>query len=105
MSRAFVTQENPNFDYSPVEKYGEPVFVTASDFSGSSNSLFNEDLMKIIRAMMDKFDVDSDYLVPSGSPLVTSFCIAALKERGVSRFPILRWSNRDRDYRPVTINF
>lgn len=105
MAKAFVTQENPNFDYSPVEKYGEPTFVTASDFSGSSNSLFNDDLMKIIRAMMSKFNVDEDYLVPSGSPLVTAFCVAALRDLGATRFPILRWSNRDRDYRPVVINF
>lgn len=105
MTQVFVTQENPTFDYSPVEAFGNPVFVTASDFSGATNSLFNEDLSKIIKAMMQRFKPDEDYLVPSGSPLITAFCLVALRDLGVKRFPILRWSNRDRAYKPVVINF
>lgn len=105
MNLAFVTQENPNFDYSPLEKYGKPTFVTASDFSGSTNSLFNEDLALKIKKVMQDFNADEDFLVPSGSPLVTAFCLVALRDSGLDRFPVLRWSNRDRDYKPVIINF
>lgn len=105
MPKVYITQENPNFDYSPVEKFGEPTFVTANDFSGTSNSLFNDDMAATIRGVMGGVNVDEDYIVPSGSPLVTAFCLMALRDLGVKRFPILRWSNRDREYRPVVITF
>lgn len=105
MPKVIVTQENPNFDYSGLNSFGDVEFVTHKDFSGAPSSLFNDSLLRTISAHMERFDPANDYIVPSGSPFVTSMCMVALRDRGVVRFPLLRWSKRDQCYQLLSLNF
>ena len=105
MSKVFVTQENQLFDYSALDQFGEVKFVTLYDFSTSATSLYNLDLMFRIKSAMSNYNPDEDYLVPSGSPLITAACMAHLVRRGVNRVEVLRWSNRDRTYQKVIMDF
>lgn len=112
--RVFITQESPNLNYGPAEQFGEVVFLTARDLSPIPGSLANAELCQEVSDRLRDFDFDHDFLVPSGSP---SVCGLAFLELGKeiehrsnigSREPkhlrILRWSNRDRVYQPITIN-
>ena len=59
--------------------------------------------MDELRTKVSKFNPDDDYIVISGSPIVTAavFMLLAEKTREVK---MLRWSNRDRVYQPLVIN-
>lgn len=105
MSKIFVTQENPLFDYSSLDSFGDVRFVTLNDFTAAPNSLYNIDLMNSIESAMSGFDPDKDFLAPSGSPLITAACVAYLVKRGVTRIVVLRWTNRDRNYQQITLDF
>lgn len=103
--RAFVTQESPKFDYSTLERHGAPVFVTSRDFANNSQSMVNEDILYQIREKMKEFDPEVDFFVPSGSPMITAVCMMALRDKGITKFSILRWSNRDISYKLFVINY
>lgn len=103
--RVFVTQESAQFNYSPAEQFGDVVFLTRHDLSPVPGSLANQALTDEMRHKLKSFDPATDYLAPSGSPIVSGLAFALLQQHGV-RYPIrvLRWSNRDRAYCPITIS-
>lgn len=102
MPKVHVTQENPALNYLPAEQFGEIVFLTKDDFSLVKNSLANEALINSLRHKLKNFDPDDDYMVISGSPAVSAVVFMLLRER-TPRVKILRWSNRDRVYQPLSI--
>lgn len=105
MSHVFVTHESPKLDYSPAESWGELKFVTHKDYTPmGALSPFNADLTREIKAVAKNFDSETDFVVISGSPLVTAVWFMALAERGVKRIKVLRWSNRDNQYHPTSLN-
>lgn len=105
MSRVFVTSESPKLDYSPAESWGELTFVTHKDFTPmGAMSPYNADLTREIKRVVKTFDSETDFVVISGSPLVTAVFFMALAERGVKRVNVLRWSNRDTQYHPTSVN-
>ena len=103
-SRVFVTQESAQLNYSPAEEFGDVHFLTRHDLSPVANSLANQALVDELRQKLQSFDPALDYLAPSGSPIVSGIAFALLHERGVRPIRVLRWSNRDRMYVPITIN-
>ncbi len=104
-SRVFVTQEarSRSIDYAPARAFGTLEFVTVMDFSSEENSLNNQVLVDEIRARLRDFDSESDYVVITGSPVVTAAVFMILRER-VTSVRVLRWSNRDLSYSVATIN-
>lgn len=101
--KAFVTQENPRLDYTGLMKHTDDVvFVTAFDFNSMTASESNIRLVESIRKKLQSFDFDNDYVVPSGSPLVTAVVFAILSEK-TGRFNVLRWSNSDGCYHKFTL--
>jgi len=113
--RVFVTQENTQLNYSHAEEYGEVVFLTAREVSPIPGSLANAFIMDELRTKLADFDFDNDFLAPSGSPVVCGMAFLTLGMRlgepgsraGSMARPkqlrVLRWSNRDRLYQPITI--
>ena len=102
MRKAYITQERPDFSYNRVEDYGRPVFITRHDYMSIDGTEHNKHLTSRIYEVLEDFQ-EEDYLVPSGSPLVTGVAIAALAQR-FRTINILRWSNRDYTYYPFRLN-
>lgn len=103
MSRVFVTQEQSKLNYLPAEKFGEIEFVTREEFSPVAKSLGNVALVEQIHSKIANFDPEEDYVVFSGSPVVAAAVFAAIG-RVADKFTVLRWSNRDNFYTPITVD-
>lgn len=111
--RVFITQENSQLNYAHAEEYGEIVFLTAKEVSPVPGSIINADITTELTRKLQDFDFDNDFLAPSGSPTVCGLAFLTLgrrveleAERGNGQpkhLRILRWSNRDRVYQPITI--
>lgn len=102
-AKVYVTQEQEKLNYAPAEQYGDVVFITRSDFSVMKASLRNEALVSEIAFKLKGFDADNDYITVSGSPVVTAAVFMILGLRGVKSFNMLRWSNRDCVYQPISV--
>lgn len=102
-SRVFVTQEMDRLDYLPAQKFGGIIFLTRSEFSPVSGSLNNKALIGQIRDKLADFDPEVDYIVFSGSPTVAAAVFAYIGSKH-DLFTVLRWSNRDSFYAPITID-
>jgi hypothetical protein len=105
--RVFVTQEvrNPrtNIDYSPARKFGDVKFLTIMDFSSDDDSISNKVLVEELRSRLQDFNPTTDFIVTTGSPLVSAVVFMILRER-TTFVQFLRWSNRDFCYNKVTIS-
>lgn len=103
MPKVFVTHESPNFNYTPAEKFGEIEFLTATDLSTQLKSKYNRIVVDEIRNKLDEFTQD-DYLLPSGSPIVTGVAMAILHET-FEEINVLKWSNHTKEYTPMVVRF
>jgi hypothetical protein len=104
MTKVYVTQE-ANVDFTPALSFGEVEFITKEDVSPMPNSIRNEELVNKIRHTMTRFNPDEDYIVIAGSPYVAALVFYVLgRYRRVRYIRMLRWSNRDRMYSPLTID-
>jgi folate-dependent tRNA-U54 methylase TrmFO/GidA len=101
--KVYITQENPNLNYIPAEEFGEVIFLTRGDFSPMKNSLNNDKLIEEIRTKLKKFHPVDDYLVISGSPVVSAAVFMIVREI-TDTVNILRWSNRDRLYQHLVVS-
>jgi hypothetical protein len=102
-SRVFVTQEQEKLNYAPAEEFGSVVFITRNEFSPMKASLRNEALVDEIAFKLKTFDAETDYVTVSGSPVVAAVVFLVLGHRGVKTIKMLRWSNRDCMYQPITV--
>ena len=103
MPQVFITHESLNFNYTQAEKFGEICFLTGSDLSVHENSPSNRTITNRIRKILIDF-TETDYLLPSGSPLITGLAMAILHER-FNRIQVLKWSNQSHTYTPMVVCF
>lgn len=101
--KVFVTQEVVTANYSDVERFGDPVFLSASEVSNVVDSLHNRKLVSHIRDRFAEYNPEVDFIAPSGSPVLAGLVFAIAREKG-STFNILKWNNRDRRYVPIRIS-
>ena len=110
--RVFVTQESSQLNYSHAEEFGEVVFLTRDEVSPVPGSLVNTAICEELGRKLADFDFDNDFLAPSGSPVVSGLAFLALGRRielmhendvPPRKLCVLRWSNRDRVYQPISI--
>lgn len=104
MPKVFITQEQSKLNYLPAEKFGTVRFITRDEFSPVASSLGNKHLMAQIRDCLQEFDPEEDFLVFSGSPTVAAVVFSYIGKFGFSVYRVLRWSNRDNAYTPITID-
>lgn len=102
-SKVFVTQEQEKLNYVPAEQYGDVVFITRGEYSIIKASLWNEALIQEIAMKLRVFDAETDFITVSGSPVVSAIVFLILGLRKVTSVKMLRWSNRDLAYQPVTV--
>lgn len=108
MGKVYITNESRSHNYLPAEQFGTIEFLTADDFSSVASSLLNPRLVHKMRTKLTEFDPKRDFIVPSGSPIVTGVAFMLLREvlqeRGESRFTVLRWSKFTTTYEPIVID-
>jgi hypothetical protein len=91
-------------NYLPAEKFGDIVFITCDEFSPVASSISNEHLVKDIWDKLSDFDPAHDFIVFSGSPTVAAAVFSVVGRMGFDVFRVLRWSNRDNSYTPITLD-
>lgn len=102
-TKVFITQENPNLNYLPAEEFGEIIFLTRGEYSPVKNSLNNDKLIDELRSKLKMFRPRIDYMVISGSPVVSGIVFMLIREM-TDTLNVLRWSNRDRVYQPLVVS-
>jgi hypothetical protein len=105
MSKVFVVQENFRADYSDAERFGELVFMTASEFKPINGSLRNQAIKDDIKASLVRFTPD-DFLVLTGNPTMIGFAfhhaVGAVANKG-GVLNILQWDKIANGYKPFQI--
>lgn len=102
----YVTQETLQ-NFSKAEVYGRVKFMSVDkrdDFTNNRNSEHNERMLGHLSHALREFREDQDFIVLTGSPYVQVAVFWLLGLRGVRQLQVLRWSNRDLDYKLVTLN-
>lgn len=102
-SKVFVTQENPNFNYTKAEEFGDLVFVTTGDISTNINSLLSQKVLNEISVKLDIFDPVCDYILLSGSPSVSAAVFLMLGNEGYRSLNLLKWSKMFNHYERLVI--
>lgn len=101
----YITHAQSQFDYSPALKFGEIIEVTDSKYSFfPGKEEFNRKVAKEIKDMVAKFDPDQDFLLPSGSALVTGTVFAMLALRGITKFMVLNYVTNEGAYVPSMLD-
>lgn len=103
MPTVYVVQENPRMNYLPAEKFGEVRFLTATEFSPSTHSLRNKQVLEQVMTGLADFDPDVDYLVMSGNPIIMGFAFSLIiQKKGYLK--ALWYQSIDREYVSVTFD-
>lgn len=100
--KVFITQEVTTANYQDIERFGDPVFLSASEISNVPDSLHNQKLVGLIRERFAEYNPGVDFIAPSGSPIIAGLVFALAREKGES-FNVLKWNNRDRQYTAIRI--
>lgn len=100
--KVFITQEVMTANYSDIERFGDPVFLSTSEVSNVPESLHNRKLVAFIRSRFAAYNPEVDFIAPSGSPIVSGLVFAIAREKSHT-FNVLKWNNRDRMYTPIRI--
>ena len=99
----YVTQEVTTANYQDIERFGNPVFLSASEVSNVPNSVHNVKLVNVIRSRFEDYAPDRDFIAPSGSPIISGLVFAMAREKG-DTFNVLKWNNRDQVYTVIRVS-
>lgn len=100
--KVYITQEVTTANYFDVERFGDPVFLSASEVSNVPDSLHNQKLVGLIRERFAGYRPGIDFIAPSGSPIIAGLVFALAREQ-TDTFNVLKWNNRDRQYTAIRI--
>ena len=104
MSKVFITHEQNRFDYSPAECFGQLVAVSERVYSFTPGNTVNPAIHKSIVDCSNAFDPGVDYVLPSGSAIMTSMFMVRLAAIGIRTVRIVRWNNNDGAYNIGTLD-
>jgi hypothetical protein len=90
-------------NYTPADRWGDVVFLSASEISNVPNSLHNRKLVAVIRDRLEAYNPEVDYIAPSGSPIITGIVFAVAREKSPV-FNVLKWNARDQSYTAARID-
>lgn len=99
--RAFLVQDNPQLDFSPLRDYAEwPPLVI---FDPGQVTLHPQHAVAVARERLETMNED-DYLLLNGDPVMIGICLTVAVER-FKRVRLLRWDRREKIYIPVAVDF
>lgn len=103
----FVAQEQPRFNYSDAERFGDLVFVTAVDYSPHQSSLQNDRLLTAMRHAASRFNPVKDYLLLTGGPITMGLLFHHFSKKseqmGITGVRCLQWDRVNNQYRQVIV--
>jgi hypothetical protein len=89
-------------DYTPAMKWGEPRFITSFDPPALlTKSTVLEGWHKSVRAFIDAFDAETDFIIATGNPtamMMIAYLMGAARPYSPPRF--LLWRREDNAYVP-----
>lgn len=103
-SKVYVTHAQSKFDYRPAQVYGQLHMVTDRVYSFTPGNEVNEQLIKNLESSLDSFDPENDFVLTSGSAIMTGMFFAGLGARGIKKIRVLTWNNNDQAYAPGVLN-
>lgn len=103
-SYVYVTHEPRNADFNATTKWGIPVFLTQEDVNGVEGSKRDRDIVAELSEGLEPFNAERDWIVPAGSPYVTALVFMILGRWQIRKVRVLRWDNRDREYRECILS-
>ncbi len=99
--RAFLVQDNPTLDFSPLREYAAwPPEVV---FDPGQVTLHPQHALKHARTKLQGMQED-DFLLLNGDPVMIGICLAVAAEL-IGRVKLLRWDRREKIYLPITLDF
>lgn len=104
MPKVFITHEQSRFDYSPAEAFGELTTVSERMYSFTPGNSVNSGIYKSIIESAKEFDPLTDYVLPSGSAVITSMFFVRLAAMGVRIIRLMVWNNNEGVYNIGTLD-
>lgn len=102
-SKVWVVQEGNN-DYAPAEEFGEVRFITHADLRAMAGSKQNLHVEADIRKFKAEYIPGTDYIIPSGNPMVVALVTMSLASLSKGPQKFLKWDGRRTGYIPFTLN-
>lgn len=108
--RVFVVQQpakldrgewKPIFDIRPARMFGKLTFVTLRPGNVYLDTL--PTVMAHVRSVLKDFN-DSDFILPTGEPLLIAVAAAVAAQANGGRLKLLKWDRRARSYQVVQID-
>lgn len=101
MSKVYVVQENNHIDYSDAERFGDLVFLTASELKAVPGSLMNDKILDSIDSGLKGFS-SGDYLVLTGNPAAIGYAFHRVASQS-DVVNTLSWDKMRGVYKKLTI--
>lgn len=93
-----ITNATARTDYTEAMAFGTLKVLSTKLYSFAPNSPANSVLSQDVRAAVEMFDPEIDYVLPSGSSLSTALLLIGLFSRGIRKIRVLMWSGNDQGY-------
>lgn len=97
MPKVYISSEQPHLRYEPAQRFGSEIIpVAGGNWSTVRSSISNEQTMRRIEDVLRHFDA-GDFLIISGSPVVTALCVLYLSRR-FTDINVLVWDKAAGEY-------
>ena len=98
MSEVYRTRGQAKYDYAPAAAFGDLVTVADRVYSFAPGNAVNGPIVGGIATCAREFNPAEDFVLPSGSAIMTALFFVALAARGVDRVRVLMWATADGMY-------
>lgn len=100
MTKVFVTNEDPVYDYTPALDFGDELVGV---FPPGQIHLSPQVALGRARSVLSAMQPD-DYLALSGDPVKIAVCAIVVSER-MRKVKFLRWNRQTKSYIPIEVDF
>ena len=104
MSKVYVTQFDPKWNFSSLDQYGDVIFLTDREYAAEpAPGSYNNSIVNQIGAKLKEYVPGEDYIVMTGSAIpnmITGMWISDM----AGPHKVLKWSNRSSEYELFKIN-
>lgn len=98
MSKVWIVQENNRMDYSPAERFGRVVFMTADEYRPQANSLLNQSTREAVERAAQRVEPE-DWVVLTGNPVMMGYVFHLVLQR-LGAVRCLQWNRIRGEYQP-----
>lgn len=108
MSKVLILQENPRINYNKASEFGDLRFVTNKEYTGNKSSITDPQIVDDLKKEVDNFDLDNDFILLSGNPILIGLAVCSLSSRlvrdgEVDGLHFLHYNKNNDTYREVVV--